>query len=1628
MSEVALAIEALRAKLIDLTARNPLLSFRHGSGNTGSQSALRLVGTPLETLFDQISEQKSIRIEAVLPPTERQLSHYYAQSGTTPGLETDAARARLRPDAARWAKYLGWDTDFELPPREGDSDAGARQRGRAGALFYRDELDARLRRLRSNARTAIQESGSNMLFLAFGFLQWFDKLAGNAAEQRPHHAPLILVPVSIEADSSARGPRKLALAWTGEDMQDNLSLRRKLKNDFGLTLPELADDEPPEEYFRRVRQEITGQANWTIRRFVMLALIKNAGKLLLYLDLDPDRWPETGKPADHPTVRALLGGNAPPPRPGPGRDDHDTWRKIDLELPLVDRADASQANALLRALAGDNLVIQGPPGTGKSQTIANLIAAALDQGKTVLFMSEKLAALEVVRRRLREAGLGDFCLELHSHRTRKKAFFEDIAARLNKSPIGEPGQFEHALATLGRRRTELDDYVRAIGRRAGNTGFAMAELLFEAGRVRMLDRDLAEKIEYHRVPEAMGQEWDPLLLTRFEDDAIKRLLGETAEALRDLAPFGGAPGCPWRGTTAQILAVDHQSAMQCLQEWRDRAADAGEAIAALRACLGPELPDRLSRLGELEVLAAAGRRLLELFALCDKVGSVLDGLARRFDIAWPTTLAGLSRASRLAAIVHQAPLEALAYSHDGLDASGSKAALSRLADLLERRFALVNRLQEWVDDPETDAFDERELRAAGKLLAEGGLFVRLGQQWRAARGLARALLRVGVSRKPRDQSEALLQLAGRVALDAELRADPDIGIAAGSHFRAARTPADALLAVCRWRRAARDAFSGSELKPIAQRLLQLDRDAIAELQENLAEGPAGLLEALGEGGDTLTAQTDLWVAAVRSVSAGVIAETLEQRVRSAEQAATAMRLVAEAAMACRAWRESELRAVQVLALDRARWFGSDDEPGAEAIAGRAEAALAQPEALVPWLAYERAREQACAHNCGPLAAAMEAGVIDPARIDRAWRIAWLTEAARRAQRANPLLLRCNGLQLNGIRAEYARLDGEIMEMRRRLIAVRLMRRPVPEGTQSPVVGQKTEKALLRHCIGLQRGQPAIRAVTTRAGRALQALKPCFMMGPLSVAQYLEPGKLEFDLVIMDEASQLRPEDAIGTVARGGQLIVVGDEQQMPPTSFFIANDADGAEGDGGFVGQQDGSILALAAGSFGDRQAMLNWHYRSRHPELIAFSNHEFYDNQLHVFPAPQESDERIGLTRIFVDGGWANDGVNDIEAQCVAEKAVEHLRTRPDKSLMIVAMNIKQKERIEDHIDRLKNENGGLGQILDESEADSRLEPFVVKNLENVQGDERDVVMISMTYGPRQPGGRVQQYFGPIIQQEGHRRLNVLFTRAKERMVVFTSMHASDILVGPESSRGLHVLKGFLHFVETKELSSGTRFTGKEPESPFEEAVMRELERAGYDAEPQLGVGRYRIDLAVRNPDFRQQFLLGIECDGAMYHSSLSARDRDRLRQEVLQNLGWEIERIWSTDWFRDPEQEMKRILDRLAKLRQSAILPSVPASSNLELGSTNGKSGDFSARPHTHDETKMALIALRERIEYENPDADPVRGLLRQNMLDELLKHRPTDIDDFRLKIPLHLREQTDSSQLRKYGDRLFEILDGG
>jgi very-short-patch-repair endonuclease len=506
-----------------------------------------------------------------------------------------------------------------------------------------------------------------------------------------------------------------------------------------------------------------------------------------------------------------------------------------------------------------------------------------------------------------------------------------------------------------------------------------------------------------------------------------------------------------------------------------------------------------------------------------------------------------------------------------------------------------------------------------------------------------------------------------------------------------------------------------------------------------------------------------------------------------------------------------------------------------------------------------------------------------------------------------------------IRLRFCNLDEKLLELTRaKLAALAATARRVPYGNDYGPVGTYTDRALIQHETKKQKRHIALRQLIKRSANALQALKPCFMMSPLSVAQYLEPGAISFDVVIMDEASQLRPEDALGVIARAAQLVVVGDQKQLPPTTFFatLGEDESTDEEEDVAAGVKDAeSILEVASRTYAPSR-MLRWHYRSRHGSLIRFSNQQFYKNRLVVFPAPQPAGRELGVSFVHVPNGIWDGETNHAEAELVANAVLQHMETRQDRSLGVATMNITQRDLIQAEVE-LRVKQSPLAQAYLQ-QWDEEIENFFVKNLENVQGDERDVIFVSVTYGPKAPGQPPHQHWGPLTGPSGARRLNVLFTRAKYQVVVFSSITADQVVVSEKSSEGVRVLREYLDYANSGRISD-LSFTDRPPESDFEIAVGRALVTAGYEVVPQLGVAGYYLDLAVRDPDHPGAFLAGIECDGRPYHTSKSARDRDRLRQMILEDLGWHIHRIWSTEWLKHPDRELKRLLQILHDIQKS-------------------------------------------------------------------------------------------------------------
>lgn len=455
-----------------------------------------------------------------------------------------------------------------------------------------------------------------------------------------------------------------------------------------------------------------------------------------------------------------------------------------------------------------------------------------------------------------------------------------------------------------------------------------------------------------------------------------------------------------------------------------------------------------------------------------------------------------------------------------------------------------------------------------------------------------------------------------------------------------------------------------------------------------------------------------------------------------------------------------------------------------------------------------------------------------------------------------------------------------------------------------------EMDVLRREFSKKRRHIPIRRLLKEASNVIQQAKPIFMMSPMSVSTYLPQGHIHFDMVIFDEASQIPAPEALGAIMRGKQVIVVGDSKQMPPTNFFSRSVELEDE-----VAEQSAtadveSILELML-SRGAPECMLRWHYRSRHDSLIAVSNNQFYDNRLLVFPGPGTNPYATGLcfhhlpdTHYDRGGSRTNQG----EAQAVAQAVLKHIQTKPKQSLGVVAFSMAQREAIMLEVERLRRLHPETEEFF---RFHSGRDEFFVKNLENVQGDERDTIFISIGYG-RTATGRLGMNFGPINNKGGERRLNVLISRAVLSMEVFSNFTADDLQTTASTPYGVRALKVFLKYAETGQMPINEE-SDREPDSPFELEVKQAIEQLGYEVQPQVGSQGFYLDLAVRDPLKPGRYILAVECDGASYHSSMAARDRDRLRQSVLEGLGWRFHRIWSTEWFRDAAFETQRLKEAI-------------------------------------------------------------------------------------------------------------------
>ncbi|UUL82339.1 DUF3320 domain-containing protein [Sphingomonas qomolangmaensis] len=588
--------------------------------------------------------------------------------------------------------------------------------------------------------------------------------------------------------------------------------------------------------------------------------------------------------------------------------------------------------------------------------------------------------------------------------------------------------------------------------------------------------------------------------------------------------------------------------------------------------------------------------------------------------------------------------------------------------------------------------------------------------------------------------------------------------------------------------------------------------------------------------------------------------------------------------------------------------GADAAANFETLQRRAVAVDEHARRLHAWTSWRRVREAAVGAGLLPLVEALERGAVEPADAATAFEVGYARWFAATRIDEEPLLTHFMGGEQEDRIARFRAVDERMGALSVRYIRAKLCGL-IPDRAE---VGKKDGYGVLKHQLQLQRAHKPIRRLAADMGEAFTRLAPCMLMSPLSIAQYLPADQALFDLVIFDEASQITPWDAIGAMARGRQVIIAGDPRQMPPSNDF-ARGASSISQDDDTEADMD-SILDECLGA-GVPQHSLDWHYRSQHESLITFSNHRYYDGKLVTFPAPVTRSSAVSWRR--VEGVYARGAgrTNPIEAQAIVDAAVARLRdprfVDPQGQRLtigIITMNAEQMKLVEDLLDQARRVHPEIEPYF----SDELLEPVVVRNLETAQGDERDLILLGIGFGPTEPAGKTMSMdFGKLNRDGGWRRLNVAVTRARVEMQIFTSFDPGMIDLTRTSQRAIADLKHFLEFAERgpRALAEAVKGSMGGADSPFEEAVACALQRRGWRVVPQVGVSKFRIDLGIVHPDRPGDFLLGVECDGATYHSAATARDRDKVRASILESLGWKLARVWSTDWWIDKERATEKL-----------------------------------------------------------------------------------------------------------------------
>lgn len=1267
----------------------------------------------------------------------------------------------------------------------------------------------------------LEERGLRTLFLAYGMVTWTANDGGRSPQ-----APLILIPISVEKKG------EIKLSRYGE-AQINPVLLYFLEKEYGYQItPEqllngesdIAEDEVPNiksiaeqltEIVKNIPDFSINQSSAILSNFAfqkmsmvrdlrdhLTALLNN--KLILALAGDVSA--QQSVKGDSTTID--------PPKL------NEIKRKLDEINPddefLVFDADSSQQIVINSALKDRNGVIQGPPGTGKSQTIANLIVTLSAQGKRVLFVAEKRAALEVVKKRLEQKKLGHLLLDLHGSDISRKVVMEQIAESLtlirNSSPINADAIHQKFIE----KRQQLNNHVKRLH----------------------TQRKPSQKSVYEIQSEILLFTAEEECQTRFRGNILDKITANVSE-IENLLIELSSP------SLANLFLKQSSSVWLSMNlSSREDAVKISDLVRKINQTLKTNVLIPLVNITSYYGITSVKNLQSVLFLLEN-----LDRIDRYFSLykseifsqnleRWLEVLSPLQNpesARIFEIIVSLLNINDYNLSQKVSDLLKLSSEISQTLSLYREQIFKEN-LEQFIQD----------LRSGDRGFF-GGITNLFNDKLNNARDKIKRLRfsdHASDEDLIRETRQTLEQLKRWRNLVTHIHFPEKINLLANINYQL------------------KQLVSSQEFWNIFLTIRQLRYSPINSITQVIKE----IQEA-----DTILTQ---WRSLYPSMSYP------QQIIPYQELKNNLTDLLKDLTIISAKLNSGNLTQLSFADLENLfQELNSNSE--------------------TPFL-LARVREiEQQINNYGAIDILVELKNIksQPSLWSKQFRYSWLYSCLEKAYIEEPLLRTFHGQNQDQIITEFRELDQKRLEIAQLRVARNYAEKAIFIMNQYP-----EEESLVRREANKKARHLPLRKLLAKAPHVLTSLRPCWMASPLSVSQLLD-AESYFDVVIFDEASQILPEDAVPALMRAKKVIVAGDRYQLPPTNFFTINDNETEETE--YLTATEGfeSFLDLTSSFLNSWQ--LQWHYRSRSEELIAFSNRHIYGDRLITFPGIKNSDviSHILVPSILGQDGQEESANNEVEK--VVEMVLKQATEKPNETLGIITMGIKHAQKIEFALEQKLKERPELTPFFNED----NYEHFFVKNIERVQGDERDTIILSIGYG-KDRTGKLPHRFGPLLYKGGERRLNVAISRARKSMILVSSFDHYDIDLNRTKARGVELLRLYIQYASSGGKLLGENKHSEVPLNSFEQDIFDALTAKGLNLIPQFGVSNYRIDMVAQHPEKTSQFVLAIECDGASYHSSPTARERDRLRQQQLESLGWLFHRIWSTDWFNNKEQEIQRTI----------------------------------------------------------------------------------------------------------------------